>query len=877
MRSFRCRKALLLSSALAGVLYVGSLGHAAAQPAPVYQFDIPAENLSQSLKDFSAASSQQIVFSDDAIGVRKAPALHGSYTIDQALAILLTGTDLHVETSKSGVLMVKPKNAQAASEEGAAAPESNAPEAPETVVVTGTNIRGAYPESSPLQSYSRDQIKATGATTVTEFFEELPSNFNSLSSYAINAANSDQSQYFANGIDLRGLGVGTTLVLLNGRPLAPSSSGTTPDISLLPLDIIKKVDILTDGASAIYGADAVGGVVNFTLRDDFDGAETVAGYGGATSCCTDQVHVQQTIGQTWGTGNAVVSGGYADQTPLSALDRDYSKAAGDLNLVPQQSNWNLFGSAKQELNPRITAFTDILYSHKDIDFNSLESVGGVAERYNSPTSSADFFLNSGVDVLLTDSTTLEAVVTYSRALESQDGTISPNPGTSPFRNSDDSRDLDAMAKIDGPLFALPAGDVRYAIGGGYTEERYKSASVDPLLNNAANLGRETEYGFAELLVPVIADRQDIPAVEKLDLSLAGRFTHYSDFGNNFSPKIGLTWLPVDDLTVRGTISNSFRAPFLSQLDPGGTAWALLPAAFEPAIAAKYGLSPSSILLFANGNNPYVGPEKAKTDTVGFDVQPHNLPGFKASVTYFNIRFTGQIAEPDPTFASLSQPQLNPELFTLNPSAGQVAKIVTGATPFLNLAPGAPTSPAAVAAATAILLDDRDVNLSNTLVSGVDLSAIYSWDIWSVGLTGTYLDQYLTQVTAASPEVSRLSTVTYPPETRGRAWIGTQIDSWSGQIAINYTGSYSNPEDPAMPKVGSWTTVDLYGAYRWDSTDGVTHGLKLSLSVRNLFNTNPPFVGVSTNNFSGITEPVGFDPTNANPLGRFVSVEVTKAW
>src|SRR5580693_2978835 len=123
-----------MSSALAGAILTGTSGIASAQSQPVYQFDIPAENLSQALKDFSAASSQQILYSDELIGNRKSPALHGTYTVDQALAILLDGTGLHVAVSKAGVPMVAPKNSQAASTDGAA--QRNQDGTIETVVVS---------------------------------------------------------------------------------------------------------------------------------------------------------------------------------------------------------------------------------------------------------------------------------------------------------------------------------------------------------------------------------------------------------------------------------------------------------------------------------------------------------------------------------------------------------------------------------------------------------------------------------------------------------------------------------------------------------------------------------------------------------------------
>src|SRR5262249_15023250 len=139
------------------------------------------------------------------------------------------------------------------------------------VVVTGTNIRGLTPESSPLTVYTAQDIKNQGATTIDTFVRKLPQNFSSLSAANANGAAAGIRSPPGDGmggtsIDLRGLGAGTTLILLNGRRLAPSFSGTAVDVSLLPLNALDRVEVLTDGASAAYGSDAVGGVVNFILK-----------------------------------------------------------------------------------------------------------------------------------------------------------------------------------------------------------------------------------------------------------------------------------------------------------------------------------------------------------------------------------------------------------------------------------------------------------------------------------------------------------------------------------------------------------------------------------------------------------------------------------
>src|SRR5262249_31132695 len=145
--------------------------------------------------------------------------------------------------------------------------------ASEQIVVTGTNLRGAYPRSSPVQTYSAEDIARTGATTTDQFVRTLPQNLGTRTEFAVGAAGARHLEG-VNSVDLRGLGVGTTLTLLNGRRMALASVGQAVDVSLIPVSAIKRVEVLTDGASAIYGSDAIGGVVNFVLRDDFEAQET---------------------------------------------------------------------------------------------------------------------------------------------------------------------------------------------------------------------------------------------------------------------------------------------------------------------------------------------------------------------------------------------------------------------------------------------------------------------------------------------------------------------------------------------------------------------------------------------------------------------------
>jgi iron complex outermembrane receptor protein len=157
------------------------------------------------------------------------------------------------------------------------------------IEITGSRIKRIDTETAaPVQVITRDQIEKSGATSITEVLKSLPSN--NAGSFDENAVASFTPG--AGGVALRGLGAQATLVLINGRRVAPfgfASGGQTTfvDVNSIPLDAVERIDVLLDGASAIYGSDAMAGVINVILRKDFAGMQArgslgQSAYGDAT-------------------------------------------------------------------------------------------------------------------------------------------------------------------------------------------------------------------------------------------------------------------------------------------------------------------------------------------------------------------------------------------------------------------------------------------------------------------------------------------------------------------------------------------------------------------------------------------------------------------
>lgn len=196
----------------------------------------------------------------------------------------------------------------------------------EAVTVTGSRIRRVDIETAnPVVTLDRAAIEATGKPTLGDLVQELPS----IAGNATNPYTNNGGGTGASTVSLRGLGDKRTLILVNGVRLAYN------DINAIPASMIERIEVLSDGASAVYGSDAIGGVVNFILRDHFDGVQVSSDFGTSSQRDGDRRNFSLTAGHT-GSNYSLIGGlSYSDIDALSAGARDYSKDA--LYLIDGQS------------------------------------------------------------------------------------------------------------------------------------------------------------------------------------------------------------------------------------------------------------------------------------------------------------------------------------------------------------------------------------------------------------------------------------------------------------------------------------------------------------------------------------------------------------
>jgi outer membrane receptor protein involved in Fe transport len=195
----------------------------------------------------------------------------------------------------------------------------------EQIVVTGSRIaRPDFESASPVFSIAAEKFEETGSASVDTVLNRLPQFVPDFTSTSNNPGNGGQGN-----VQLRGLGTTSTLVLLDGRRLVPANGNGVVDVNVIPPSLIERVEIVTGGASAVYGSDAVAGVVNFRLRDDFDGWQLDGGGAQTERGDGTEYSVGLTAGHSFADGRGHVVGyvGYTDRDAVMQYQRRFSRYA----------------------------------------------------------------------------------------------------------------------------------------------------------------------------------------------------------------------------------------------------------------------------------------------------------------------------------------------------------------------------------------------------------------------------------------------------------------------------------------------------------------------------------------------------------------------
>jgi iron complex outermembrane receptor protein len=886
----------------------------------------------------------------------------------------------------------------------AAAPRAEGAQADSVpdIVVTGTSIRGVAPVGSSLIAVGRSDIEQSPASTTARLLLETPQITNTGVTDSSRNGNGGASNIsYGSSINLRGIGPYATLTLLNGRrAVGQSPNAATPDPSTIPTIALERVEIIADGASAIYGSDAVAGVANLIFRRRYEGlqAQFRQGFGDHYN----EAQISAFGGHGWSSGRFTLSFQHAYRSRLNGVDRDFFSAdltgqgggdyrvplcnpgniligdtsyaipaggatptnlvAGTTNMcnpykqqdiLPQQEENSGTFTFDQDITDKIHLFADGYVARRDgsrysaapnqaitvpssnaffvsplgatlpackasagapagstcetVNYDFAEAFGGPAyTTFYSFSWEGSAGLNIDLpagfeltgygtigrnhDHVLSHGTNLDSAA-LTAALASSDPATAFNPfGTGPnsgavtdalFNNYTTTNGVTNMhaaeVKVDGPLFKLPGGDARIAIGGDYYQVHTLTGQVKgPLDNqtgNLADLRRHVWSTYGELFIPIFGEGNALPGLQKLDLDLAGRIDWYSDVGSTKNPKIGINWSPVRHVTVHGSYGTSFRAPLLTQIVSGGGPQLYFQNYYDPTANGGQGGVIQGIAVNSGVGNTVPKPETARTYSLGVDFTPSSPRGATFSLNYFDLVYKGQIVGYLSNLNVLRQESLFAPIILRGQAArDRIAELV---------AMGLPVNRGTVenALTTDVFVNGASMNQGTTIARGLDFTAVMPFDLGRagnlrVGVKGTRYLAYKVAFTPGGEVVSELNNIDYPLRWRGRGSVNWTLDGIDAAVFVNYQNGFDNPNSETAPHVAANTTVDLSLSYSFGDnyTDG-RKNLKLGLDVTNLFDRDPPFVDIAPGNNGG----GGFDPQTSSPIGRVVYLSLSKSF
>jgi len=975
----RTFKILFLTGA--ALTLCGTLPAAAGYQARSY--DLPAQPLGDALRTVARRSGQSIVAPTGLVAGKRAPALKGDFSPEAAVSLLLAGSGLSPRRVGDALVIQRADAESAQDAQGAGEGAGDA-----AIVVTGTRIRGRAPAGASVITLDRTAIEQSGYATAQQILQSLPQNFGggpNETTAATARGNADSNTSYGAGINLRGLGASSTLVLLDGeRPPMAGVSGIFTDLSMIPVSAIERVEALPDGASALYGSDAVAGVVNIVPRSRFRGVEMALRYGLGDG--VREFQGSAIAGTRWSSGQAMLSYEVYFRSRLAVADRpyvsedlrryglgDYRGAAGvpgtiiaggrrfgipasqdgtalrasDLlpgqvnlrdryagsDILPQQARHAVFASVRQSLGDlelhaqalfgdrrydvrRPTArnaltltvpvtnpfYVDPIGTRQPVQvaYNFGQDLGaergrgfsqalgatlgadlavgrwnlafGTTYGQQSEGLTVDNLVNTARAALaLADTSRATALNLFGDGSANHPATLDRIRGT--LTSGGRYRLWAFQLRGDGPLFAMPAGDVRLALGAEHRRERYVSdpAGLDittaaPIVSTASAFRgvRNVTAAYAELALPLSDfDRKGF-GIGRLDLSAALRGERYEGIGETVNPKVGLSWAPVRALRLRGSFGTAFRAPGFGDLrqDASTTVYFAYPV---PDPSAPGGVTNA---LIVRGNDPDLGPERAATWTAGIDLRPEARSGLHGQLGYFGIHYRDRIVNPSSALLTFfTNRAVYAPIIHVSPDPAAVAAYY--ASPFFQPLTAIPAS------AISAIVDARTQNLASQRMSGLDFDLGYRFALEGggaeIGMSGSYLLDFRQRLTATAPSIALVDTIGNPPDLRLRGRATLSLGGFGAALFANYVDGYVNATSGAAKPVGSWLTFDVQLRYRIGEGGG-RPGLSFALSATNLFDRAPP----RTAYLLGTTT-IGYDVENASPLGRVVALQVSTRW
>ena len=815
----------------------------------------------------------------------------------------------------------------------------------ETVEVTGSRIKRTDAEGSvPVTVIDRQQLELSGDVSVADYLRNT--TFNSFGSFRPQSGSSAQS--FAE-LSLRGLGGARTLILIDGRraPIAPQA-GQGQDLNSIPLAAVERIEILTDGASAIYGSDAIGGVVNIITRRDFSGVEMSWGMGeptgieggeteegsvifgaagdrgniiagasysnrgiifdrdspykavGASSFSNNFINANPAPGTTYGfvpggfTGNptngSVVPGGCSDQGfYTNGVNGAGRRCLYNFNLVSASEaeirNNALFTRGNYEINEDWSTYLNANVSR-------VKSFGRYAPVPSSPwpggapfipvgspnhpavrfpnggyNANAPYFLRHRFAALGNRDTSTDANVYYfdlgfdgrigdfdvnfgGRHVESKylelgrnyvvgglaqaaiasgayniynpsandRGVLDSLIATINRESNFTIEEIYAQANVD--LFEMSGGVAGLAFGAEYRDESF-SDIYDTLQSSGQIVGSAGNSAFGSRSVGAAYAEALFPVLENLEINVAARYDTYSDYGSDTSPKISLRYTPIENLVLRASYGQGFRAPTLDVLtaQPAFTADTVT----DGPTCVAFGL-PSNCSIQINGyslGNPNLSSETSDQWSAGLAWDATDW--LNMSADYWDTKIDGRIVS---VSSNTIIDCLDGSSTNCPPGLSNLPANVNPPNPALGL--GVARQPGT---GEILYVQRGATNLGTIEATGLDLNFRTNFDFADYGslrnqlqisTTFDFLVDGSEQVdTPAVPETRAVLTNEYTWGDFNFAWNINYIDGTKSTASQQFP----DPDLDYPQRLPSWTTHDLQATWSAPWNGRFTLGVK----------------------------------------------------
>jgi iron complex outermembrane receptor protein len=827
----------------------------------------------------------------------------------------------------------------------------------ERIEVTGSRIKRTDMETAlPITVLSAEDIAKTGLNDISAVLAQMP--YNTGGSF-ISDAGSSASNHASSG--MRGLGSSRTLTLINGRRVAPSATfgADSTNLNLIPMEAIARIEILRDGASAIYGSDAIGGVINIILKKTFDGLALGVNFGNPTEGGRDEKSATLTFGSNNDRSTSLVVIEHKDFASLEGGSREHLTANWDegygrsslyapegtyrpvsehgkadytgdyvagkdcpderiVNVSGTRCGWNYFdGKDYLPQQTKDSIFTNMTYNISDevewfgqaivMRDKSVTSSTSLwtddlymkADNPNNPTNGtadasdirvfhrlADVadreteFVSNVIDVVTGLNVELDAgsinwyvqysdqnvnITTDSYVFREQlqeavdEGLYNPfvRGGNATQETLDTflhTATRKAETKTTGSSLSwaselpveLDGGTIGYAVGAEYQKMEFSdqrdaqqaAGNVQGSYGGDSEGERSYKAGFVEV---------DIPVLENLTVKLASRYDQYSlpDVGQ-LSSSINLRYEVLDNLVLRGSYGQGFRAPSLDDL------LSKKATSYDRVIDTKScqalpipdrdgaEVCEDNQYLRTSSGNPNLEPEES--DQYAFGGVWNIIDDVSLALDYYNIKISNQVSYVSAQTildleASTGLGAYDPEtIFVKRNAQGEIEEIGAGY-----------------------------INMEGVETSGIDISFSSQYELsdfgtLKFGIEGTYALTYTEQDSPVATRYDVLGTKGYPP-VRVNASFGYTYDAFSASLLAKYIDAYDG-ETAAQQESGiekedfaSFTTWDMSLSYDMDNYGRATVG------ARNLFNKMPKV------NYE-IGYP-GYDTDTHNIIGRVI--------